>query len=174
MQKILFFFFSAFILLSHVSFCQETPTATQKELQNHNYKTPDFSPPKDLSGPVFPPEELIGEPGPDTNRFLSEFLNMAATLGLLISLILIIAWFLKRMVTTRQMQGNDTSIIKIIERRSLSPKSALYLLEIEGMSLIVAESQNGVTSLAQYNSPEEDEDNKKIPSTFKKLLDKNQ
>lgn len=159
MQKIVLFFFTAFILYSHISSAQDAPPSS-----------PDFSPPKDMTGPVFPPEELIGKPGPETDRFLTEFISMLATLGLIISLILILAWFLKRMVNNSQMQGNETSLIKIIDRRSLSPKALVYLLEIEGKTLVVAESQTGVTALAQYDSPEDDAE-AKTPTAFKKLLD---
>jgi flagellar biogenesis protein FliO len=165
MQKLLIFLLSALMMFQGVSFSANEPPPPQ------HTKAPDFSPPKDLSGPVFPPEDVLGEPGPENNRFLSEFINMAATLGLLIGLILMIAWFLKRMVNTRQEQGNATSIIKIIERRSLSPKSVVFLLEVESKTLVVAESVNGVTLLTEYNSPEEEEE-AKIPSAFNKLLEK--
>jgi flagellar biogenesis protein FliO len=117
-------------------------------------KSPDFSPPKDMTGPVFPMEDVIGKPNPETGRFLTEFINMATTLGLLISLIFIIAWFLKRMLNAKQEQANSTSLIKITERRSLSPKTVIYLLDVEGTSLVIAESHNGVTQLAQYPTPE--------------------
>lgn len=165
MQKAFIFLLSAFMLLQNVSFAEDTPA---KQTETHT-KTPDFSPPKDLKGPVFPLEEFIKEPDPDTNRFLSEFVSMMATLGLLIGLILIVAWFLKRMVNTRQEQANTTSIIKVIERRSLSPKSAVYLLEVEGKSLLIAESPNGITRLADYDTPEDEE--AKLPSAFGKLLE---
>jgi flagellar protein FliO/FliZ len=172
MQNFFILILSIFILSHDVSFSAETPMPTEQQSHSRS-KTPDFSPP-DLNGPVFPIEDVIGEPNPDTNRFLSEFISMVATLGLIISLILIVAWFLKRMVNTRQEQANETSIIKLIERRSLSPKTAIYLLEIEGKSLVIAESPSGVTRLSEYNTPEEKEaEPHKIPSAFNKILEKN-
>lgn len=156
-------FLTAFILLGNFAFAENAQPL------------PDFSPPKDLSGPVFPIEDVVGKPGPATDKFISEFISMLATLGLIISLILIVAWFLKRMVNSRQDQANETSIIKVVERRSLSPKTAVYLLEIEGKSLIIAESVNGVTRLVDYDSPiEEDEKPSPIPSSFKKILEQDQ
>ena len=165
MKKILSLFMTILLLTQAVSFAANTPSG-------YHSKEPDFSPPKDLSGPVFPPEELISEPTPETNRFLNEFINMMATLGLIVSLILIIAWFLKRMLNSRQEQANATSLIKVIERRSLSPKTAIYLIEIEGKSLVVAESHNGVTRLTDYDSPSEPEEQQQLPSAFSKLLEK--
>lgn len=178
MKKFLSFFLLAFLLTQNVAFSidnsSETTTTTEQQIP-YNQKVPDFLPPKDLSGPVFPMEDLIGKPNPETNKFLSEFVSMMGTLGLIISAILIFAWFLKRMVNTRQEQANTTSIIKVVERRSLSPKTAVYLLEVEGKSLIVAESVNGVTRLAEYDSPqdanEKNETQPKVPSAFSKLMD---
>lgn len=172
MKKNLYLFLAAIFFLQNISYAAETPSAesTLETPRQHAAKVPDFSPPKDLTGPVFPPEDLIGEPNPDTNRFLTEFVNMMATLGLIISLILIVAWFLKRMLNTRQEQANITSLIKVVERRSLSPKTAVYLLEIEGKSVLIAESQNGVTRLTDYTTPEE-EKQKELPSAFNKLID---
>jgi len=98
----------------------------------------------------FPPEELIERPTEPTNKFLSDFLNMLATLGLIIALIFIIAWFLKRFTNTRLEQANVTSNIKIIEKRVLSPKSVLYLLEVEGTGYLISESVNGVSHLSEF------------------------
>lgn len=174
MKKLLSFFITVLLLTHSLSFAEEAqPTQTQEEYRKlYGKNPPDFSPPKDLSGPVFPLEDVIPEPNQDTNRFLTEFVNMLATLGLIISLILIVAWFLKRMLNTRQEQANTTSLIKVLERRALSPKTALYLIEVEGKSIIISESQNGVTHLANYNSPE-DEEIPELPSAFSKLLNEN-
>jgi flagellar biogenesis protein FliO len=160
MKNILSVLLAIFILLGNFAFAQNSQPA------------PDFSPPKDLSGPVFPIEDVIGKPGPASDKFLSEFISMLATLGLIIALILIVAWFLKRMVNARQDQANETSIIKVLERRSLSPKTAIYLLDVEGKSLIIAESVNGVTHLVNYNTSEDEEGkHSEIPSPFKKILE---
>lgn len=171
---ILFVLLAVLLFAQEVSYAAETSAnETQTERQGQpKVKEPDFSPPKDLSGPVFPFEDLYGEPPPENSRFWNEVVNMMATLGLIISLILVAAWFLKRMLNTRQEQANTTSIIKVIERRGLSPKTAVYLLEIEGKSIVIAESQNGVTVLSNYDSPADEEvEKQKIPSAFNKLLD---
>lgn len=174
MKKNICLLLAALFLVQEISHAADTsPAVTHTEMQaQHKTKEPDFSPPKDLSGPVFPFEDIYGEPPPENSRFWSEVVNMMATLGLIISLILIAAWFLKRMLNTKQELANTTSIIKVIERRGLSPKTAVYLLEIEGKSVVIAESQNGVTVLSSYDSPvDEEEEKPKVPSAFNKLLD---
>lgn len=134
---------------------------------------PDFSPPKDLSGPPFPPEDIIEKPSPETDRFLTEFISTMATLGLIISLILFIGWFLKRMVNTRMEQAYSTSGIKITERRMISPKTAVYQIEVGGRSIIMAETATGVTRLADFPKDEEPSNPPETnpPSTFSRLLD---
>lgn len=130
----------------------------------------------DAPGPVFPLEDFMETHEEKQNdRFWSEFLNMLATLGMIIGVILIAAWFLRRLLNTRLEQINISSSIKITERRSLSPKTALYLLEVNDKAILIAESQNGVTLLSQFSpesgsSPEEapPETN---PSSFTKILE---
>ena len=60
------------------------------------------------------------------SRFFDEFLNMLFYLGLVVLFILILVWFLKRVSTAGLEQGNKVSAIKIVEKRSLSPKTTLY------------------------------------------------
>lgn len=105
----------------------------------------------DEKGPVFPPQELIQPPSPETNKLLDEMLSTAATLGLIIAVILIIAWFLKRMVNTRMVQANETSNIQILERRILSPKTSLYLIEANEKTMLIAETHSGITFLSQVD-----------------------
>nr|QIQ10893.1 hypothetical protein OJOKFFHK_00036 [uncultured bacterium] len=171
MKKSIYLLLALFFLIQGNSWAADIPADHTEMQTQHKTKEPDFSPPKDLSGPVFPFEDIYQEPVGDNSRFWSEVVNMMATLGLIISLILIAAWFLKRMLNTRQEQVNTTSIIKVVERRGLSPKTAVYLLEIEGKSIVIAESQNGVTVLSSYDSPAEEETTPKIPSAFNKILD---
>jgi flagellar biogenesis protein FliO len=88
------------------------------------------------------PEEPLTE-----SHFLAEFLYMMFMLGLLIGAVLFATWFLKRMVNTRLTQLNESSNIKVIEKRTLSPKSSLYLLEIDGKEIILAESPTQIIQL---------------------------
>lgn len=169
MKKIFTLFFAASLLLQLPLLAEDSVSPKTESTSQSQQKAPDFSPPKDLTGPVFPLEEVIGKPSPDTDRFLTEFMNMMATLGLIISLILVFAWFLKRMLNSRQEQANTTSLIKVLERRALSPKTAIYLIEVEGKSIVVAESQNGVTPLIHYDTLDE-ETPPEIPSAFNKIL----
>lgn len=129
-------------------------------------------PPADNHGFTFPLEDLVDTPEKHNDRFYLEFFNMLATLGLVIAIILIAAWLLRRLLNTRLEQINTTSTVKIVERRALSPKSAVYLLEIYDKIIVVAETQSGITQLGEFSIPPEPEISKKNPPPFEKILEK--
>lgn len=86
---------------------------------------------------------------PEEISFLSQFINMMTTLGLMIALILFIAWFLKRLTQSRMEEVNQKSLIKIVEKRMVSPKTTIYLLEVDGKEILIAESVNGASKLME-------------------------
>ncbi|MBA3815660.1 MAG: flagellar biosynthetic protein FliO [Parachlamydiaceae bacterium] len=123
-------------------------------------------------GYTFPLEDLVENPDKHNDRFYTEFLNMLATLGLVIGIILIAAWFLRRLLNTRLEQINTTSSIKIIDKRALSPKSAVYLLEIYDKIIAIAETQTGITQLGEFKIPAEPEMTKeKMSPSFNQILE---
>ncbi|NGX41915.1 MAG: hypothetical protein K940chlam7_00189 [Chlamydiae bacterium] len=94
-------------------------------------------------------EELKrAEQGGDS-RFYQEFINMLFYLVGIIAFIVFFMWILKRMLTTRMQQVNETSSIKILERRSLTPKTTVYILTFFGKTVAITESTNGVTLLSE-------------------------
>lgn len=103
--------------------------------------------PKDLPPAVELPTALQDESRGD--HFFTELLDMASTLGLILVGLLIVTWLLKRTVTARADKLNDTSAIKILERRSLAPRVAVYILDIFGTRLIVGETPSGLTRLGE-------------------------
>jgi flagellar biosynthetic protein FliO len=121
----------------------------------------------DVNEPLFPIDTTKIDKQND--RFMSELINMVTTLGLIIAALLLVAWFLKKFMNTRIEQMNVSSVIKIVERRTLSPKSSLYLVEVKDNSYLIAESQNGVNSVIELHSALTPE-NSKPPSGFRELL----
>lgn len=83
----------------------------------------------------------------DSNKFLAEFFYMLVMLGLLLGVVLLASWFLKRMVNTRYDQLNTTSSIKVLERRALSPKTSLYLISCDEEEYLIVESPTSVIQL---------------------------
>ncbi len=106
-----------------------------------------FKPATELPPNYFPEAVSLGQQGKEEGHFYSDLFNMLFTLGLLIALLLMGSWIVKRLMHTRLHQINTTSSIKIIESRALSTKSVIYLLEIQGKEIAVAESINGITQI---------------------------
>ena len=69
------------------------------------------------------------------------FFKMLATLAVLILLFVLSIWLFRRLSQARFGRLSSSKSIKIIERRSLSPKSILYLIEVSGKQILIAESQ---------------------------------
>lgn len=84
------------------------------------------------------------------SRFFSEFVRMMLSLGFILALLLLGTWFFKRVLNQRLQQVNLTSTIKILEKRALNPKAAVYLLEVENRKVLIAEAPGGISSLAVF------------------------
>lgn len=80
--------------------------------------------------------------------FWPQFIKMMFLLIALLGLVVGTAYFLKRFKRLRLFQANHTNHIKIMERRALGPKTFLYLIEIGGRSILIADSPNGLRTIA--------------------------
>lgn len=97
------------------------------------------------------PNEFPFDPAQgDSGRFFSEFMSMVSSLGIVLLVLLGILWVLRWYNQSKQDQMNDTSTVRILERRPVSQKTVIYLVEIEGTAITFAESTNGVTKLAEF------------------------
>ncbi len=97
----------------------------------------------------FPPQTINQE----SDQFYNEFIRMMVILVGIIVCLIIATRLLKRFLNSKIEQMNASSLIKVIERRILTPKTVLYVLEIEDKRLVVAESHNGVTNLGEFPAP---------------------
>lgn len=105
--------------------------------------------------PPFPLEEPSPPDIAQDNRFLAEFFYMLLMLGMLIGVVLLASHLIKRMTSSRMESLNTTSSIKILERRPLSQRSQIYLVEIEDKKFVLAENPTAITIASleqkQYN-----------------------
>lgn len=124
--------------------------------------------------PNVPPEWIQqAENENSLGPFFSQMLHMLLALGGIIALMLIAAWVMKRLLHSRMKQMNISSLIKIVERRALNPKSAVYLLDICGKGVVIAESPMGIKRIAEVDlPPEEAVEAEKSPesSSFSKIM----
>ncbi|MEI6241976.1 MAG: flagellar biosynthetic protein FliO [Chlamydiota bacterium] len=96
------------------------------------------------------PKEKIAEP----IAFQGAFLKMLLSLGAVILLLLLSFWALKKLMRNRR-QGHD-KLIHIIEQKAISPKTMLYLLEIDNEKVLIAESQIHVKKIHSLSQIEDD------------------
>jgi flagellar protein FliO/FliZ len=98
------------------------------------------------AAPVLPHEMAPEAPVPMPSYGMT-FAKMILTLAGLILLVITTVWLLKKL-----MQGKIGSFgkkhIQILERRPLSPKTVLYVIEFAGQQMIVAESQMEIRKLS--------------------------
>lgn len=111
--------------------------------------------------PLFPGENAPTGEGQAETSFAVQFMHMMTTVGLLIAVVLVSTWVLKRMMQTRVEKVNLTSSIKILEQRAVTTKTVVSLIEIRGKEFAIAESGTGVTLLGSFDHEEENKDNSK-------------
>jgi flagellar biogenesis protein FliO len=83
------------------------------------------------------------------------FLKMALTFVAVIVGIIGTIWLMRRLSGGRFGAGSSQSI-KIIERKALSPKTMLYIIEVDGKQAVIAESQLEIKRVMDLDSPPAD------------------
>lgn len=77
---------------------------------------------------------------PAAPNFETAFMKMIVIVVGILVLIFLCIWLIKRFSRNRITSMNHLRNIKILERRPLSPKTMLYLLEVGGKQVIISES----------------------------------
>lgn len=76
------------------------------------------------------------------------FVKMFLTLIALIFLFSFTVWFLRKIIRQRMEKGVGYQMIQILEKKMISPKTMLYVVELEGQKILLAESQIEVRRIA--------------------------
>jgi flagellar protein FliO/FliZ len=95
---------------------------------------PDTIPEVPSAPPGVSPIDMV--PGYE-GAFLKMFL---ALIGLIVAIFFTV-WLLKKLSQGRWAGGNSNRSIKILEKRPLSPKTMLYIIDVDGQQSVIAESQ---------------------------------
>lgn len=94
---------------------------------------------------------------PQDFNYWQEFFRMMLILGIILGSVLILAWILKGYLNKRVKQINIQHQIKVLERRNLSQKSMIYLIEVEGQKMLIGDSASGgvqhLMTLSQEEHP---------------------
>jgi len=84
--------------------------------------------------------------------FTNQLVNLTFAIVLVIILMVILTWVLKRFMQGKIQQMNVSSPIKLLETRSISTKTALHLIEVENRTILIGESAGGIEKLTEFLS----------------------
>ncbi|MCF7806299.1 MAG: flagellar biosynthetic protein FliO [Simkaniaceae bacterium] len=85
----------------------------------------------------------------DPQNFKVTFFKTLTLIVLALGIVFFLLWLVKRFSNQRFSSLNHQKHIKIIEKRPISPKTMLYVVEIAGSHLLVAESQLEIKLLSK-------------------------
>ena len=120
-----------------------------------------------LDAPLDPFTEV--DFSPDKFDYWSEFLRMFLTLGIILGSVLIGAYLLKKVLNKKVLTANESYEIKIIERRALSQKANLYLIQVKDKEILISDSASGIQFLVDCKKEELDNESKEFAEIFEKL-----
>jgi flagellar biogenesis protein FliO len=112
-------------------------------------------PPENAPAPTEMPT-LENQPEPSevvTTSYESAFIKMLLTLGALLFLVILTVWMMRRMSSGRMFRSMSSSQLKIVDKKVLSAKSMLYIVEVEGKRVLISESQLEVRPIAEIETP---------------------
>jgi flagellar biogenesis protein FliO len=78
------------------------------------------------------------------------FTKMIFSLTLVVILLLASYWFIRRLIQNRLEKGVGDADIQIIEKKMISPKTILYLIEVDKKRVLIAESQLEIKRLESF------------------------
>lgn len=139
MLRKIFFLLSLFTFISTNPIFSESNLKVEKELINNNVTKPDYL--KDY-------DEM------PSSQFQKSFFRMLSLITAFILVIIFCFWIFRRIVHNKAKMANQSKSIKILEKRVLSPKSMLFLVEVEKEKVLIAESQVKVETLHTLSNSE--------------------
>ncbi len=102
-----------------------------------------------MSSPLLAQDKEIPSPASDLGPTL---LQLAGALLLIIVIIYVSIWLMKKYSTGRMAGGGN--LIAIVERRHLTPKQVLYLIKIGEKHLLIGASDSGLQKLSDIENLE--------------------
>lgn len=106
-----------------------------------------------------------------------EMFKILGSLILLLTLFGIGVWAFKKFLKSKGQGFGNSSTIKILDRRSLNPKTCIYIIRVVNKTLVIAESGEKITLLSEF-PPDTDinellqQNEKKGPSSTSDFLSK--
>lgn len=144
-----YFLFSLSLLAAPLSAAISDTTPSQHSILTPKEPAPSNAP-EPAAHPIETPEET------QSPTYQGAFTKMLLTLGGLLALVFLTVWLLRKL-TQGKIGAFGKKQINVLERRPLSPKTVLYIVEVEGKKILVAESQLEIKRLATIDTFDEDD-----------------
>ena len=84
-------------------------------------------------------------------KYEQSVLKVFISLFSLVILVVLSFWLFRRLLNKGMRSSNSGKSIVLLERRTLSPKSMLYLVEVDGKKILLAESHLEIRRLANWD-----------------------
>lgn len=88
--------------------------------------------------------------GPGSFDFWPQLTKMLVVVSGLLAVLLAGSWLLKRMLEYKIFTSSSSQRIKLVERKQVSPKTVLYLIQVEDQQILAAETPQGVQTLGNW------------------------
>ena len=83
------------------------------------------------------------------------FVKMLVSLAAIVALLFLSYWFLRKLIQNRLQKGSGNAAIQVIEKRMISPKTMLYIVEVDQKRILIAESHLEIKRLnVEESSPQ--------------------
>lgn len=129
-RYLLYLLFTVFCSFSHYAFCAEEPSKmTQWEQENASREAQ------------------------EEEKFSALWYKTFIVLAVLIAVLFLSTWATKHYSRFKIAQNGREAHIQVLEKRVISPKSVVYLLQIEGQKIAISESANGIVLLTNLPHP---------------------
>ncbi len=92
------------------------------------------------------------------NGYSKQFKGTLIAILIIIALVFLLIWLMKRFSNNRPLHMNHRKHIKILEKRPLSPNTYIYLLQVGDKQIVIAESKFQVQKVATLDWNETDPD----------------
>ncbi|WP_213318464.1 flagellar biosynthetic protein FliO [Chlamydiifrater volucris] len=80
----------------------------------------------------------------------SELFKMLFSLVILLGAFGVCIWAFKKLLRNKTSRLGSSSAIKILDKRALTPKSSIYLVEVANKVLILSESNDSISLLSEF------------------------
>ncbi len=101
-------------------------------------------------------ENATSTPTPDIG---AAFVKMLLTFGALIALLFFTYWMIRKLIQLRLQRGVGIPSIQVLEKKMISTKTMLYLVQVENKKILLAESHLEIKRLENFSaevSPEKE------------------